>query len=142
MYFTAFVRIFVMICFTRISSPKSRFGVLLSKSSFSSRSFASARVLTIFTRSFNTDESSYSTGTISILSASILEKSSISFIRPRSVSPAVLMLAEYSRIFSSLHSRRIISFMPSTAFIGVRISCDMFERNADFAWLSAIAFSV
>ena len=31
--------------------------------------------------------------------------------------------------------------MPMTAFIGVRISCDMVERNRVFAWLACSAIS-
>ena len=38
-------------------------------------------------------------------------------------------------------SRMIISFMPSTALMGVRISWDMLARNADFASFAAAARS-
>ena len=42
---------------------------------------------------------------------------------------------------ASFDSRKIISFMPSTAFIGVRISCDICAKKFDLALLAASAVS-
>ena len=42
----------------------------------------------------------------------------------------------------SSDSRMIISFIPRTAVMGVLISCDILERNADLASLAATALSV
>ena len=140
-YLTALVSIFVMTCLILTSSPSRLFGISLSISSFSASPLSSALVRIILTRSLITEESSYSTGIISILPASILEKSSISLTNPSRLEPAVLILEAYVRISSSSHSLSIISFIPSTALIGVRISWDMFDKNADLASFAATARS-
>ena len=67
---------------------------------------------------------------------SIFEKSRMSLMMDRSASPAWAMPCEYSRISGFSSSRRIISFMPSSALIGVRISWLMFARNALFCRLA------
>ena len=59
---------------------------------------------------------------ISILPASILEKSRISFTRDRRVLPDTRIFSAYSSICCSDASLRIISSIPRTAFMGVRIS--------------------
>ena len=63
------------------------------------------------------------------------------FISESSVLPALCMLTAYSFISSSVHSRSIISFIPSTAFMGVRISWDICARKLLFASSAAIAES-
>ena len=51
------------------------------------------------------------------------------------------MFCAYCTVCGSVLSRRIISSMPRTALMGVRISCDMLDRNADFASFAASAFA-
>ena len=65
-----------------------------------------------------------------------------------SMRPAVSMFSEYFRIPSSVHSRSIISFMPNTVLMGVRISWDMEARKRLFeseraraSFFSCFAFS-
>ena len=76
---------------------------------------------------------------ISILPASIFEKSRISLISDSSVLLALSIFAAYSLIFPSLHSRNTISFIPMIALMGVRISWDMFARKSLFAWFACSA---
>ena len=103
------------------------------------RFLSKARCAAIFARSWIRLLISYSTGTISILPDSILEKSKISLISESSVCPAIWISIAYSLIFCSLDSRRIISSMPRTALIGVRISCDICARNLPLASFAASA---
>ena len=76
---------------------------------------------------------------ISILPASIFEKSKISLIKDKSVLLALSMLIAYSRMLSSLLSRSTISFIPIMALIGVRISWDILARKSLFALLACSA---
>ena len=140
-YLTALVRMFVATCLSLISSPYKRCGILGSTFTTSSRFLSSARFLIMLTRSLRIDATSYSTGTISIFPASILEKSRISLIMPSRELPALLMASAYSKILSSVLSLRIISSIPSTAFIGVLISWDILDKKALFASLAAWASS-
>ena len=126
-------------CFMRISSPKSTWGMDGSTSMLSLSPLSSALLRTIFIRSLIVELNSYSTGMISILPASILEKSSRSFIRLKRVFPEFLISAAYLSISISLLSLRIISSMPRTALMGVLISCETLDRKVDFASDEALA---
>ena len=132
-YFTAFVSRFVIICLTRISSPSKTDGSSGSMLNTSSSPFASARNCTRLYRSTTTDLTEYSSFSMLSFPFSILEKSRMSLIMPRRLSPAFRIFSEYSRITELSVSRCIISFMPSIAVMGVRISWLMFERKALFA---------
>ena len=97
--------------------------------------------------SVRTERRLYSAFEISICPASILEKSSTPLIMESRLLPAFPMFREQERILPTAPrhrfgssssctvkvSRRIISFMPSTALIGVRISWDILARNSLFA---------
>ena len=109
-----------------------------------SKPFSSAFTLTKFIRSSTKVSNLYSSEWISIFPDSILEISKTSLIRDINVSPARSMFFAYSTISSSLLSRRIISFIPSTAFIGVRISWDILAKKTLFtsARCSASSFFI
>ena len=124
----------------RISSPFITLGRKGSTSMMNLRPLSPARLLSMFMISFSTELKAYSTGMISMRPDSIFEKSRISFMRESRLLPAPRIFSAYSRVKGSFVSRRIISSMPSTAFIGVRISWLMFERNWDFAIFAASAF--
>ena len=57
----------------------------------------------------------------------------------RSDCAAVYISAAYALTEASLSSLRIISSMPNTALMGVRISCDMLARNLLFASFATTA---
>ena len=78
-------------------------------------------------------EKLYSSSSISILPASILEKSSTSLTRVSNIRPELLTVFAYWSMTSSLFSFKIISFIPRMELIGVRISCDMLAKNFVFA---------
>ena len=138
-YLTALVKIFVITCLIRISSPKSSLGKFSSASMWNANSFFSARFWTILTKSLSNELNAYSTGIISILPASIFEKSKMSLTIPSKEFPALLIFSAYSRMVSFSDSRRIISFIPKIALMGVRISWLIFERNCDLDLLAALA---
>ena len=69
----------------------------------------------------------------------ILEKSNMSLIRLNSIWLALFIVYACSSIVSSLFSQRIISFMPITVLIGVRISWDMLARNFALDSLATMA---
>ena len=121
-YLTAFVRMFVAICFSLITSPKSIRGIDSFIIGSNIRPFASARGWIILTRSLSIDVRSYSAGIISSFPASSFERSRMSFIRSRRVLLARFILCAYDMILSSSHSRSIILFIPMIALIGVLIS--------------------
>ena len=75
------------------------------------------------------------------LPASIFEKSSISFIMPRSPLPLVRIVSAYCFwiLFRSVSSNN--SEKPITLFIGVRISWDILARNSDLVLLATSACS-
>ena len=52
------------------------------------------------------------------------------------------MFSEYSRMLSLEFSRRISSFIPMIALMGVRISWDIFARNVDLARFDSVASKV
>ena len=134
-YFTAFVSRFMITCETRTSSPYKRLGNVSSISSVKSSPLAVALVSTDITKPLTICAVSYSASTSSIFPSSIFEKSRILFISVSKVLDAVPILSAYSRIFGSFVSWRIISFMPRTALIGVRISWDICAKN----WLLALS---
>ena len=140
-YFTALVSRFMITCRMRTSSPNSLQGMVLSMSRTNSSPLFFARSAMELTRSLIMEETSYFTGTSSILPSSILEKSSMLLISDSSVLPADWMLTAYSLISGSSDSRSIISFMPRTALIGVRISWDICARKELFAFPADIAAS-
>ena len=129
-YLTALVKMFVTTCLILISSPKSTLGIFSLAFVTSCNPFLSARGLIILTKSFKTELSAYSTGIISILPASILLKSKMSFTILSREFPALRKFSAYSKIFLSLDSRKIISSIPKMALIGVLISCDILERKS------------
>ena len=140
-YLTALVSRFMITWRMRTSSPNSVQGSELSTSSTKSSPLFLARSDMELTRSLIMDERSYFTSTSSILPSSIFEKSKILLISESSVRPDDWMFAAYSRIEASPDSRRIISFMPRTALIGVRISWDICARKELFAFPAEIAAS-
>ena len=77
--------------------------------------------------------------TRSILPDSILEKSRISLIIDKRVSPADLIFPAYSLIALSGSLISIISFIPIIALIGVLISWLILARKLDFNWLALSA---
>ena len=140
-YLTALVRMFVTTCLMRISSPIITCGSSCPALTISCRPLSDARFRIMLIRSFSTDAGSYSTGMISILPASILEKSRMSLTMPSRLPPALRRSSAYRMMPSSVDSRRIISSMPRIALIGVRISCDILDRKRDFARFAASACS-
>ena len=140
-YLTAFVRILVTHCFILTSSPKSLSGVFSSTLTITSSPLSSAFTDIMFKRSLTMELKWYSTLRMSIFPASILEKSRMSLTIPRRELPALLTFCAYSLICGSLFSLRIISFIPRTAFIGVLISWDIFERKLLLASLAFFATS-
>ena len=142
MYLTALVRILVIICFILISSPKRMLGSFGLAFAINLMPFLLARVCIILTRSFKTELSWYSTGIISILPASIFEKSKISLIIPKRLIPACLRFSAYSSVEGSFDSRKIISSIPSIALIGVLISWLIFDKNSLFVLLACNAINL
>ena len=93
-YLTALVRRLVMICFTLVSSPIKCDGRSGSMTKLNSSPLASARNCTRLYRSTMTDDREYSSVSSSILPFSILEKSKMSLIIDKRLSPALLILSE------------------------------------------------
>ncbi len=122
-------------------SPYSLLGSDLSISYKSSTPFSPIRFRKIIDRSFNIDIGSYSSFTISSFPDSIFEKSRISLIMVSSALPEFFMFARYPFCCGLISLRKRISVIPTIAFIGVRISCDMFDIKADFAWFASSAFA-
>ena len=132
-YLTAlFIRL-TRICLMRIASPYNFAGIFGDTSILSSSPLSAALSDTIVITSFKTSLRSYVSSTSSIFPDSTFDKSRISFIRARRLSPALLISLEYPRITSSLLSLSIKVFNPNTAFNGVLISCDILARNVLFA---------
>ena len=73
------------------------------------------------------------------LPASIFEKSRMSLMMASSASAELWMVAAKRRWRGSSFESSSSSVMPSTPFIGVRISCDMRARNSLLARLAASA---
>ena len=140
-YFTALVSRFITHCLIRISSPTSRCGICRSTLTLNFKPFFSARLLITFTRSLIREDRSYCTGMISILPSSTFERSRMSLISESKVFPADMISAAYARIPFSFDSRRIISSIPITALMGVRISWDILARKRLFASFARSAIS-
>ena len=126
----------------RCSSPFTTCGTssatVILKNSFLRRTES----LSKFSRWSSTPRRENGWSSISILSASILEKSRMSLISANRCLPEFLMIC---RFFSfsrspSLSIRKSVN--PRMAFIGVLISCDMFARNSLFSLLAASACSL
>ncbi len=92
------------------------------------------RLLIILAISLIIESGSYATSMISILPDSIFEKSRISLIIVRRFLPDARIWCIKSRAVGDISSRRAISAMPSTAFIGVLISWLMFARKSDLSF--------
>jgi hypothetical protein len=84
---------------------------------------------------------SMSTFSSSSLPASILEKSSRSLMMPSRFCPSAARSRRTCAACWSARFRSSSSVMPSTPFIGVRISWLMRARNELFAWFAASAAS-
>ena len=121
-YLTAFVSRLIITCFRRISSPNNRYGISSATIALNSRRLLTALISIILMTSVSTFATSYSTGSISILPHSILEKSRRSLTSDRSVVPASRMFSAYPLIGTSVASLKMISSIPSTVLIGVLIS--------------------
>ena len=140
-YLMAFVIRLITTCLIRWSSPHSRVSIDGEISYKSSISLSPILFRKIIDRSWNIDMGSYSSSRISSLPDSILEKSRISLIMVSNASPEFLILFRYSRTLGASSSRKTISVMPTIAFMGVRISWDMLDKNSDFAALAISARS-
>ena len=138
-YLTAFVSRFCITCSTLTSSPKRKAGTVLSMSASKLKPLLTARSRIGSARLRTRLSVLYLTGTISILPSSILEKSRMELISESRVLLAESILDEYSKVLSSPEVRRIISFIPIMAFIGVRISWDISARKLLLALLAASA---
>ena len=132
-YLTALLRRFTRICLIRISSPLNTLGMFSSIITLKASSFALALKEIILVTSWIILEKAYSDGIIVSFPASIFVISKISFIMLKSDLAAPCTSIAYSFILCSLLSLRIISFIPSTALIGVLISCDILARKLVFA---------
>ena len=137
-YLIALVIRLVSTCLIFILSPYKCSGVSRLTSTMIFISFSAAREYAICKISFNRELKEYSALTNSILPDSILDISRISLIRESRNFPEESTLDAYSSIGSSQLSLSIISFMPKTALIGVRISCDILARKS---LLARFAFS-
>ena len=92
------------------------------------------RLFTILAMSLIIESGSYGTSMISIFPDSILEKSRMSLMMVRRFLPEARIWWIKSRAVGDISSRRAISAIPSTAFIGVRISWLMFARKSDLSF--------
>ena len=85
------------------------------------------------TTSFREKRSKFST----TFPLSILETSSMSLIRLSRCWPEAMIFFVYSRTLAGFSASMESSVVnPRTAFMGVRISCDMLERNMVLEWLA------
>ena len=138
-YFTAFVRRFIMICLIRTSSP-CRYSCIYGETDMLNwrffsitrfwidRSTSSIRLLRL-----------YLSIMISTFPDSIFDRSRISLMIVSNVLPEFFIYIAYSLIWGCLLSRKTSSFIPSIAFKGVRISWDIFARNADSLFAASSA---
>ena len=129
-------------CAMRAGSPRTTAGTSAAmwcvRRRFFSRTGAANNCVTLATR----ERRSKATDSISILPASILEKSRMSLMIFSRPSPEVLMVCTYSRCSVSRRVPTSRLVMPSTPFIGVRISWLMLARNSLFARAAASAASL
>ena len=127
----ALFAILIITCLMRRASPYSLFGRFLSMSKISSTGLSPIRFRKIMLRSLSMDIGSYSSSMISSFPDSILEKSRMSLIMVSRDAPEFLIFIKYPRSWSERSLRSKISVMPTMAFMGVRISCDILERKFD-----------
>ncbi len=129
-YFTALESRLIKIWLIRVSSPRRYSWCTPITSTWNFWFFACAigRMIasTEDTRSFSVNSSTEST----TFPLSILETSKMSLIKLSRCWPDAVIFFVYARTFSGFSASFASSVVkPSTAFIGVRISCDILERN-------------
>ncbi len=128
--FRALFKMLISICLIRRSSPRYRHGTDISNSLFSISPRWEATISIILSISPTRFLTWYSVFTSSIFPASTLDRSKISLIRASRLREAALISQAYSYTLRPLLSSIMISLSPTIAFMGVRISWDIFARNA------------
>ena len=124
---------------SRVTSPTSTGGTPSSSEQARSRPFTAACAATRSSEPSTQSRTENGCDSRSRCPLSIFEKSRMSLMITSSASPLVRTVSAKSRCscVSSVSSSSPV--MPMTAFIGVRISCDIVARNADFAAVAASA---
>ena len=131
----------IIICLNLCSSPINTAGIFSSISYNNSIGLPAALFSKIILRALIITLGLYLPSTMSILPDSIFEKSKISLIIVKSASPDTLILLRYSTVSLECSPLKRTSVIPTIAFIGVLISCDILDKKLDFALLAASAFS-
>ncbi len=137
----AFPTRFVSTCLSRLGSPCTAPGNVGGMTAASSMPFSFAFGANRSATSSTMTRTSMSTRSTVILPASIFEKSRMSLMTVSSESLQRRIVSAYSRCSSVSVVSSMMSVMPITPFIGVRISWLMFARNSDFARVEASASS-
>ncbi len=127
------------ICRTRVGSPISVSSDPGSTAPLSIRPLPAACAWNVLITPSIRPESENTVLSSSSRPASILEKSSTSSMMRSSACALSRMVATVRRCAASSPWRSSTSIMPSTPFIGVRISWLMVARKVDFAWFAASA---
>ena len=139
-YFTALESRLINIWLILVSSPIKYSCLIFITSTWNNCSFAFAmgRIMASMedTKSFKVNSSTFRT----TLPLSILDTSKTSLIKLSRCCPDAVIFLVYSLTLSGLSASFASSVVnPRTAFIGVRISCDILERNVVFELLAICA---